>query len=210
MTTLEHAMVGANLVLAGGLDRRFGWQLVAVAGVCAALPDWDGFTILWSVSLFDVAHRSWGHGLLPCLIVAAVFALLDYRFDFMTRLAQCFSRWIKTTIPAKQLERRRTFTLSGAVVWMTVAAVAALSHLLADMVVSGTATLSDWDVKLLWPFSDRGFVYPLVPWGDIGNMLILIAGMFAMLRWKNRIQSIAALTLLGVVGYTLMHGFFIM
>ena len=39
MTTLEHAMVGANLVLASGLNRRFGWQLVAVAGVCAVLPD---------------------------------------------------------------------------------------------------------------------------------------------------------------------------
>ena len=207
MTTLEHAMVGANLVLASGLNRRFGWQLVAVAGVCAVLPDWDALTILWSVPLFDVAHRAWGHALLLCFTITAMFALLDYRFDLMTRLAQCFSRWIKTGIPPEQLERRQKFSIRGAVVWVLVGIVAACSHLLADMVVSGTATLSDWHVKLLWPFSDQGFVYPLVPWGDAGNMLILIIGMFAMLHWKNRVQGIAALSLGGIVGYTLIRGF---
>jgi len=92
MTTLEHAMVGANLVLASGLNRRFGWQLVAVAGVCAVLPDWDALTILWSVPLFDAAHRTWGHALLLCFTITAMFALLDYRLDLMTRLARCFSR----------------------------------------------------------------------------------------------------------------------
>ncbi len=206
MTTLEHALVGANLVLASGLNRRFGWQLVAVAGVCAVMPDWDGLTILWSVPLFDAAHRVWGHAFLPCFLVAALFAVLDYRFDFMARWAQAFSRWINTGIPPEQLERRRCLTVYGAAVWIAVGIIAACSHLLTDMVVSGTATLSDWDVKLLWPFSDRGFVYPLVPWGDAGNMLIMIGGMFAMLRWKNRIQSSAIVTLCGVVGYTLMRG----
>ncbi len=208
MTTLEHAMVGANLVLASGLNRRFGWQLVAVAGVCAVLPDWDGLTILWSVPLFDAAHRAWGHALLPCFIITTIFALLDYRFDSMTRLAGIFSGWIKTGIPPEQFERRHCFTVVGDAVWVAAGITAACSHLLADMVVSGTATLSDWDVKLLWPFSERGFVYPLVPWGDVGNTLILIVGMFAMLHWKNRIQPIAAVTLLGVVGYTLIRSYF--
>lgn len=31
MATLEHAMIGANLVLASSLNWQFGWQLVAVA-----------------------------------------------------------------------------------------------------------------------------------------------------------------------------------
>ena len=46
MTTLEHAMLGINGVLATGLQRRFGWQLVAMAGGVSVAPDWDGLTIL--------------------------------------------------------------------------------------------------------------------------------------------------------------------
>ena len=51
MTTIEHAFLGANLVLATGLDKKYGWQAVALAAVCANLPDWDGLTLLWDVSL---------------------------------------------------------------------------------------------------------------------------------------------------------------
>ncbi len=69
------------------------------------------------------------------------------------------------------------------------------------MIFSGTATLGDWELKLLWPFSDRGFVYPLIPWGDIGVTLLFVTGMFAMLRWKTRTAWIARLTLLVAVGY---------
>lgn len=213
MTTLEHAMVGANLVLGSGLHRSWGWQLVALGGFCALLPDWDGLTILWSVPLFDTAHRVWGHALLPCFVITTIFALLDYRCDFMTRCARFFVRWSKVKIPAIEerpelLQLRKTFPFRGICVWMIVGIVAACSHLLADLVVSGTATLADWELKLFWPFSDRGFVYPLVPWGDVGNMLILILGMFAMLRWKNHVQSIAVCSLLGVVGYSLIRNAF--
>jgi hypothetical protein len=46
MTFFEHGMVGINGALAAGLDRRYGWPIVAMAGVSAMLPDWDGLTIL--------------------------------------------------------------------------------------------------------------------------------------------------------------------
>ena len=208
MTTLEHAFVGANFVLASGFHRRFGWQLAAAGGVAAVLPDWDGITICWSVSLFDAAHRCWGHGLLPCVLVAMVFAVCDYRFDIMSRLARFFVKWLRVQVAMEPLETRRHFTMSGLFAWIVLAIIASLSHLAADVVVSGTATLSDWDVKIFWPFSERGVVYPLVPWGDVGNMAILLIGMFAMLRWKNRVQLIATLTLLGVIGYTSVRGLF--
>lgn len=213
MTTLEHAMVGANLVLASGLYRTWSWKIVALGGICAIFPDWDGLPILWSVPLFDTAHRVWGHALLPCFVCTAIFASLDYRFDFMTRLARNFVRWTKITIAAVEknpelLEKRRAFTIFGLCVWIAVGIVTACSHLLADIVVSGTATLADWELKLFWPFSDHGFVWPLVPWGDVGNMLILVAGMFLSLRWKTRVRLIAVCTLLGVVGYSLIRSFF--
>ncbi|GHT22981.1 hypothetical protein FACS189419_06300 [Planctomycetales bacterium] len=121
MTTIEHALFGTDLVLAAGLNRRFGWQLAALAGAC---------------------------------------------------------------------------------VWVVVAVIASYSHLLADIIVSGTATLADWDVKIFFPFSDKGIVYPLVPWGDVGNTVILLLGMFTMLRWNNRVRTTAVITILSVIAYS--------
>jgi len=46
MTTYEHAMLGITGALAAGLHRRYGWQIVAMAGVTAVLPDWDGLSLL--------------------------------------------------------------------------------------------------------------------------------------------------------------------
>ena len=206
MTTLEHAFVGADLVLASGFHRRFGWQLAAAGGVAAVLPDWDGVTICWSVPLFDTAHRCWGHGLLPCILVAVFFAAIDYRFDVMSRFARFFVKRLNVQVAMEPLETRRHFTWIEFFAWVVFAILASLSHLVADIVVSGTATLSDWDVKVFWPFSEIGVVYPMVPWGDVGNMAILLIGMFTMLRWKNRIQSIAAITLFSVIGYTAVRG----
>lgn len=45
MTTFEHAMLGANGVVASGLHDRFGWRLVALAAIAAIVPDWDGLTV---------------------------------------------------------------------------------------------------------------------------------------------------------------------
>ena len=201
MTTIEHALLGTNLVLATGLEKKFGWQSVALGGVCAVLPDWDGLTILWSVSLFDDAHRVWGHNLLVCLIVALFIAVLDYRHDIITRTARRLTQWTKFAAPDDRLAVRTVFSCSGLAFWFFVAIFATCSHLVSDMVFSGTATLSDWDLKPFWPFSDRGVVYPLISWGDVGVTIIFILGMFAMLRWKNKTALVARLTLLAVLGY---------
>ena len=206
MTTLEHAMLGINGVLAVGLDRRWGWQLCAMAATAAVLPDWDGMTILGSVSLFDMGHRVWGHALLICVPLAMLFASLDYRYDLMTRCARGFIRVTHLAVPDAQLTVRTTFVGRGFFVWMIVAIVATLSHLLGDVIVSGTAELSDWAIRPLWPFRDQGIVYPLVPWGDPGITILFVIGMFAMLRWKKRLQSIAIVTLVGIAIYAGIRG----
>lgn len=89
---------------------------------------------------------------------------------------------------------------------MAVAVVAALSHLPADMVVSGTATLSDWELQVLWPFSHQGWAFAMVPWGDAGISIVLVIGMFAMLRWKSSVETIARGTLGAVVAYIALRG----
>ena len=204
MTTIEHALLGTNLVLATGLEKRFGWQTVALGGVCAVASDWDGLTLLWSVSLFDAAHRVWGHNLLVCSIIALIVAVFDYRYDFITRTARRLVQWTKFALPDDRLEIRTVFSRSGLVVWFCVALIASWSHLAGDLVFSGTATLSDWNVKLFWPFADDGFVYPLISWGDVGVTIIFVLGMFAMLRWKNKTALIARLTLIAAFCYIIL------
>lgn len=213
MTTIEHALLGINGALATGLHRRYGWQVVALAGLVAISPDWDGLTLVLGPVLFDQAHRVWGHSLLTCGLLGILIGVFDYRFDIVTRLANVSARGLRRCgleLPAEQglgaLPLRRERTVAGYAVWTLVAIAAALSHLAADLVVSGTATLGDWKLQLLWPFSTEGWIYPHVHWGDPGMTIIFVMGMLAMYRWRNRLQLIAAATLLGVAAYIIVCG----
>jgi len=206
LTSFEHAMLGIDGVLAFGLHRKHGWQLAAVAGVAAVLPDWDGLSILAGAQLFDESHRVWGHNLLSCLVLGLLIGGCDYGWDLVTRLARPLVRLGRFEIPASQLVVRHHFRASGLRVWLLTSTLAAVSHLPADLVVSGTATLGDWNLKLWWPWSDGGYVFPLVRWGDAVISVVFVAGMFAMVRWRSRTQNIARLTLAGVCAYIVARG----
>jgi membrane-bound metal-dependent hydrolase YbcI (DUF457 family) len=199
-------MLGINGVLASGLHRKCGWQLAAVAGVAAVAPDWDGLSILVSVQLFNDSHRAWGHNLLSCLLLGLAMGYLDYRWDLVTRAARHLCRLVRFKIAISDLTLRHQFDLEGLRIWLFTGALAALSQLPADLVVSGTATLGDWKLKLFWPWSDRGYVFPLVRWGDAVVSVVFALGMFAMLRWQTRCQHIACCTLAGVLAYIIVRG----
>ena len=206
MTIFEHALVGINGTLAGSLQKRHGWQIVALAGVAAVVPDWDGLTIGFSSSLFAQGHRVWGHNLLACMLTGLVLGAADYRFDLVTRAARRLARLLPLGVSDEQLKIRDRFSLRGLATWTVVGTLATFSHLAGDLVVSGTATLADWELPLLWPFSDRGWVFPMVPWGDAGITITFVAGMFAMIRWKSRRQLVSRLTLAAVVTYVVARG----
>jgi hypothetical protein len=208
MTSFEHAMLGINGVMAAGLHRKCGYQIVAMAAVAAVIPDWDGATILVSRWAFVEGHRVWGHNVLACLIMGIAIGWLDYRFDLATRVSRFLSTWMHVAFPAGSLQVRDTFTSGGLFLWISVAYLATMSHLVGDLVVSGTKSLPDWSVQLLWPFSDRGWVFPMVAWGDVGITLVFVGGMFAMLRWRARTQMIAVVTLVGVATYLGVRGWF--
>jgi hypothetical protein len=237
MTTIEHAFLGVNLVLATGLERRYGWQLVVLSGFCAVVPDWDALTIIYSFEVFGEAHRVWGHNLLVCILVGLFIGYFDYFYDIVTRVSIFLLRLFRVSglgnnfsvqgedselcqnhSKIHEAEHASTTSQSdcskvkliartgygmGFIFWLFFAVVSSLSHLLADVVSSGAEGLPDWELKLLVPFSDRGFVYPLHSWGDVGVTLIFIAGMFAMLKWQSKTKPIAILTLLAVTGYIL-------
>jgi len=102
--------------------------------------------------------------------------------------------------------RSREVSAAEIFVWAVTGIAASLSHLAADVVFSGNSSLADWELKLLWPMSNRGWVCPLVPWGDVGATLIFIAGMFAMARFRQNVQSISCATLLLVAIYIVLRG----
>lgn len=199
MTTFEHAMLGVNGALASGLQHRYGWRVAAFAGLAAITPDWDGLTIVGGMQLFDQAHRAWGHSFASCLLVAVLLVAFDTRFDLMGWGRRTLERLLDSK--DKRIDPRPEPSALRCAVWFWVAVLAMLSHLAADLVYSGAEGLSDWELKLLWPFSQQGFVYPMVRWGDVGVTLIFVAGIFAMLRWRRHVRAIAC----GTLGCTIVY-----
>jgi len=198
-------MLGVNGALAAGLHQRYGWQVVAVAGLAAVSPDWDGLTLIFGSTAFAEGHRVWGHNLMACVLVGILIGILDYQLDLVTRGGRVLIKCLRLRVQT-ELNVRADRSARHQIVWIFVAVIAALSQLPADMLVSGTDTLPDWEVKLLWPFSDRGWVYPMVPWGDVGISLIFIAGMFATIKWRSKTRLIACLTLGCVAAYIVLRG----
>lgn len=204
VTTFEHAMLGINGAIAAGLHRRFAWRIAALAGVAAISPDWDGLTIIGGMDLFDHAHRAWGHSIFTCVVLGCVLAGLDYRFDLVGQGERPFCWALR--IPSKARATRPNRSWRRLAIWLTVAIIAAMSHLAADVVYSGAEELSDWHLQLLWPFSSQGFVFPMVHWGDVGVTIIFVIGMFAMVRQREWIQPIALITLTLVLVYIVVRG----
>ena len=131
---------------------------------------------------------------------------MDYRFDEVTRGACWLDRYLRARIPADCLQLRKHFTFCEWWTWTTACLLAALSHLLGDLLVSGTDHLPHWELRLLWPFSDRGWVFPMVRWGDPGIAIIFAVGMFAMLRWRSHCVGLARAALVGVALYLAGRG----
>ena len=79
-------------------------------------------------------------------------------------------------------------------------------HLPCDMVVSGGGGLSDWYIKPFWPISNAGYVYALIPWGDIGPTLIMMSGVIIMARSADRLRQRSACTLAVLLAYLVIRG----
>ncbi|TWU50856.1 hypothetical protein Poly51_41490 [Rubripirellula tenax] len=201
MTTFEHALLGMNGLLATGLHRRFGWKLAVLAAVAAIAPDWDGVPMLFDMSRFEVGHRVWGHNLLTCCFLGLGLASIDYRFDLIGRAAKSMTRWRPLRELAPSVDVRHSFSRPTWLVWVLVATVAALSQIPADAVVSGAEGLSDWALKPLWPFSNFTWIYPMIPWGNVGVTIIFAITMIAQVKQPAHVQSIAITALVSVVAY---------
>ncbi len=209
MTTFEHALLGVNGLLATGLQHRHGWTLVALAGVAAIAPDWDGIPMLWNMARFEHGHRVWGHSILSCVLLGVTLGSLDYHFDLVGNTGRFISRFGPLRELSKAAKTRRERSPHVWFAWVVVAIVSALSQIPADAVVSGADGLSDWALKPLWPFSDWELVYAMVPWGNVGVTIIFAVAMIAQVKHPKRVQAIAKLALLAVVVYIAVWGAFV-
>jgi hypothetical protein len=203
MTFYEHAMLGGTLTLALGAHRRHGWPLVLMAGAAAALPDWDGLSLAFGATAYSTVHRVWGHNLIASAgagLLAGALGLLGHHSVRVRR--QVSLLWRKLGEAPQELPAAAPpFSAHQLGVWLAVGVLAGLSHLPADMIYSGNPPRVDWPVALLWPFSERGWSFPILGWGDLGPTLIFLAEMFALYRWRGHAQLLAWLTLLALAGY---------
>jgi membrane-bound metal-dependent hydrolase YbcI (DUF457 family) len=225
MTIYEHTMLGINGALATGLHRRYGWQIVALAGLASLLPDADGLTLFLGLRCYLEGHRIWTHNLLVAGIAAAIVSAVVYEADLFTRIQKWLMKRLgeekgaPSPLPGRPEDGHPACTVVAqrepALVsqpapklwlWLAIGILAAYGHLLIDVFYSGGRGLPVWGVPLFWPFSEARYAYPLVTWGDVGGTLIFIASMFAMLRWRAWIQSIAAASLLALAAYMILRG----
>ncbi len=209
MTTFEHALVGVNGLLATGLQKHYGWKLVAIAAVAAVAPDWDGIPMLIDMGRFESGHRVWGHNVLSCFLLAVVLGVTDYYCDLVGGIASRLTRWGPLKELADHVVMRKEIKRREGIIWVGVCFVAALSQIPADAVVSGAEGLSDWALKPFWPFSNYLFIYPMVPWGNVGVTLIFAIALIVQVKRPSsaRLSAIAALT--SVVIYIWFWGTFV-
>lgn len=215
MTTYEHAMVGVTGLMSTGLHRKYDWQLVLLAGIAAISPDWDALPWLVNKDLFELGHRVWGHNIFVALLVGALIAWTDYQFEWTTKLGHSFQKRFPKMLPQKRSETTsidpQNSPIRSGKVWMTVCLLAALSHLLADLTVSGLGGGTEeleghWELQLLWPLTDQGWIFPLIRWGDPTPTILFALGMLALAKSPQNTPTLARLTLLSVCTYMGIHG----
>ena len=204
MTSPEHTLVGIHFAFVTGVHRFVGWRGVAMAGVASNIPDWDGIPMLFDMQRFESGHRVWGHCVLSILFTSLLIGFIQARWDVIGRVTV----WLQRTLPTTAIvaAQQDTAWLIGGFVFALIGMCAQLLHLPCDMVVSGGNGLSDWAVQPWWPFSNAAYVYPLIPWGDIGPTIILMAGIIAIAKRNAQISQTSCLTIGTLSGYLFVRG----
>ena len=97
---------------------------------------------------------------------------------------------------------------AGVIVFATIGLIAQVLHLPCDMVVSGGNGLTDWAVQPWWPFSSAAYVYPLIPWGDVGPTVIMMVGIIIIAKRNSNVSQTSLLTIMTLFGYLIVRGWY--
>ncbi|MEY4567149.1 MAG: hypothetical protein RLY14_2119 [Planctomycetota bacterium] len=178
-----------------------------MAGVASNIPDLDGIPMLFDMQRFESGHRVWGHAVLSMVLTSLLLGFMQDRWDWLG----CIVKWLRSKLPESAIAsvpKNPEWLIGGigVVVFALIGMSAQLLHLPCDMVVSGGNGLSDWAIQPWWPFSNAAYVYPLIPWGDIGPTVILMAGIILIAKRKCQIPQTSAMTIATLCGYLLVRG----
>lgn len=202
MTSPEHTMVGVLGAMALGLHKRFGWQIVAFAAVISNVPDMDGLPMLFDMERFESGHRVWGHNFLLIVATSICLGWTQARFKWIQKIVAYAIDFLPSEVNRSQPSRHLPIPI---LVLIFVGIGFQTLHLVCDMVVSGGQGLSNWPVKPFWPIWQVGYVYPLIPWGDVGPTVVMMAGIIGIAKF-GRDQLFATLTLILLVAYLFFRG----
>jgi len=158
--------------------------------------------MLVDMARFEHGHRVWGHNLFWIALSSVLVAALQYRFHCIEAIATRLKRFLPNDITLVQ--RKHATPLR---VLFLVCVVVQTIHLPCDMVVSGGKGLSDWPIKPFWPISEVGYVFPLIPWGDVGPTLILMGGILVLAKSPRRLPLQSLLTLTALCVYLIARGY---
>lgn len=214
MTTPEHTLVGIHLSLALGLHRYLGWPAVAMAGVASNGPDWDGLPMLINMQRFEAGHRVWGHNFLVIFFTSLILGATQARYHWLEQIwhriqamrnhGRCHEDRDSNSKPSTS----KTTVVMAVILFSAIAFLAQAIHLPCDMVVSGGNGLSDWLIQPFWPFSNGGYVYPLIPWGDVGPTVIMMGGIIWIAKNSSRASLISLATIVVLCVYLVARGWF--
>lgn len=193
MVHYDHAMVGATLALAAGVERRYGWTPALLAALIAMFPDWDALPKHISPEAYLAGHRVWGHNLFAVTVAGAVLGGLAY---LVHHSGAARFRGAAVAPPPLAL-------------WVVLGVVIIWSHPLLDLLYCGLHHDADWPVKLLWPVAPAGFSLPWMPWSDWGATIILFAGLLVAFLSREYRQSAACASLALLVSYIGVRGWWL-
>lgn len=207
MTSPEHTLVGIHFAFATGIHRFVGWRGVAMAGIASNVPDWDGLPMLFDMQRFEGMHRVWGHSVLSIFLISLLLGIAQIRWDLIGFVANRFRALVSPKLFAGFSQGPKWLIgTTGVAVFVSIAFSAQGLHLPCDMVVSGGHGLSDWAIQPWWPFSNVAYVYPLIPWGDVGPTVILMAGIIIIAKRNSHLSQTSWLTIVVLCGYLIFRG----
>jgi hypothetical protein len=191
MVYYDHALIGATIAVAAGVQKRYGWPPVVLAALAGMFPDWDATSKhLWPQA-YARGHRVWGHNVFAVTVAGAALGALGY--------------WIHRSRSHRRVPMAAVDP-GGVGPWIVLGIAILWSHPLLDLQYCGWHRNADWPVKLFWPAASWDFDRPWMPWTDSGATALLVAGLLVCVLVRRYRQTCAAASLVVVALYIVVRG----